>query len=158
MLGWLEYGAEKLKNLLPSWGSKKPYSSDDKFPNFINYTQTNAGLNIQTFRPPSIPVDDFGTEEETRVDEVRSKRPSGFAPGWNEKETGTSDTSGKHEANIVNNFTAKSGVKVIPTRQALQQFVNRCAKVNTDIIAELLNEKLESPAWQVRLVSNKILN
>jgi hypothetical protein len=116
-----------------------------KFPSFLGNERVN-----NTFKPPTIP----GTEEKTFSDgeDNTIPRPRGIAPGWESNTQKEEKSSGSHEANIVNEFTSKTGVRIAPSKKALQEFCQRCDKVNATQIAELLDQKLESSTWQVRLV------
>src|SRR5690606_38470227 len=129
---------------LTTWWKGNKGTDQDKFSSFLgNDRATN------TFKPPVIP----GTDEKTFSDEDNLPRQRGTAPGWESKTEKEEKSSVSHEANIVNEFTSKTGVRIAPSKKALQEFCQRCENVNATQIAEHLDKKLESSTWQVRLVS-----
>lgn len=139
-------------------GSRNSYSADLRdYPSFINNNTENTYVSPQV-GTVAAPHDNSGIH--------RDSTPSHFGSSHWGAVTDTSDNDGNRgdtaqdkelhdassdlESKIVNEITAHSGVKVIPTPQELSRFCNRCAGINSGTVAELLDEKLLSPIWQTR--------
>ena len=57
-----------------------------------------------------------------------------------------------YEAKVVEEITQAAGVRTVPTRDQLNQFVQRCATLDCWLVAQSLEDALGAPAWQTRLV------
>lgn len=82
-----------------------------------------------------------------------SSRSSASAPSVPSVPSAAPETSLSPEEKVVDDITARGGVRPAPAREALMEFLRRCASLDASAVAERLDSKLSSPDWQVQLKS-----
>lgn len=55
---------------------------------------------------------------------------------------------GEYESQLVENLCASCGARVVPPPELLDDFVNKCGQLDTNVVAKFLVEKLLSGTWQ----------
>ncbi|DBA04821.1 TPA: hypothetical protein N0F65_004458, partial [Lagenidium giganteum] len=65
--------------------------------------------------------------------------------------TGGGDTSGDYERGLIDALCAPGGLSRAPPADALKRFLDLAQTLETDLIGDILLDKLEDSSWQVRL-------
>lgn len=100
-----------------------------------------------TFQTTYKPDPSWNPQQKTVVPE---KKIQGISQWENDSKKSEYEDGSSVESQIVEEITGNSGVRTMPTRQQLSEFCSRCLGVNSELIASILDEKLESPHWQVK--------
>ncbi|KAJ0389749.1 hypothetical protein ATCC90586_010827 [Pythium insidiosum] len=74
-----------------------------------------------------------------------------FQPQSMRQGTGGGDTSGEYERGLIDNLTSSVGLARAPPADALKRFVELAQTLDYQTIGDILLDKLEDQAWQVRL-------
>ncbi|KAL9650361.1 hypothetical protein ABK040_016428 [Willaertia magna] len=142
--GYLDY----VKNIIPFGGSNKNYGAElkEQYPEFINGEDYNKE---GTYAPPSGVF-----TPPTFVNDTKPISKGSSRDLWKTDNTENikGDSSGAYETKVVNDFTAVGGVrKATPTRMECSEFAQKCTSLNVELVAQLLDQKLDDNDWQVRL-------
>lgn len=154
---------EKIKSKMPSMPTSIwPFGKKGEKPEYKSFNGEGVEsfkqhLNTQIYQPPQLTTDVESKQFESyRPDptwnpQVKSEKTQPKFEGikqWEEK----SDLKGENsiEFQIVEKYTGNSGVRTIPTKEQLAEFCTRCQTVNSDSIAAILDQKLQSQTWQVK--------
>lgn len=70
-------------------------------------------------------------------------------PEFNTEDSGSSHTGSKtHEERLLETIVTSGGVRLQPTRDAIQVFLGEAAKLDALALSRALESKLQSPMWQ----------
>jgi hypothetical protein len=82
----------------------------------------------------------------------RSPSQTQISPAFGRPSKSSEADNQEYESKLVEEITAPlGGVRVVPSREVLNQFCTKCKTLNLEVICILLEKKLSSNAWQSRL-------
>jgi len=152
---WKEWGLEKL-NILNNSGNKKMYAEhiSQNFPSFMNQERRDyVPPTSNQFTASSSSYNNNNNHNNhynIRQEEDAEEEIGNASAQWNDEGTPlNTDNSGSYEARLVDDICKPSVKK--PSRSELNKFVKISEGVRSDVIASLLNTKLQHPKWKVKL-------